>query len=318
MRIVRGPLLLSHRIVASVLIGLGFVLVIAGAVVVWTIRDSSADAYRDRVSLAQEFAQRVNDRLAGNIHILEHESSEVTLDSGHPLTGDQQQNLNDLRTLLGNVIQISVLDNASAVIWATPPGPSVSVTRSASLPSSQPALRDGRSQASVCTSSLKPDQPLVCLAVPLNDVQGNQTGVLIGAIDPASFVSASVLANPGYPAIHVELIDGTGYDIVGTGEYFPGAGTEHQQLLAPLIASQTAGYRIHHPPAQDHMPSHVVAYAPVPLLPSWGVVLEEPQDNALALQRHLSQRVWSRLRRSCSAPLRPGSTYGGSWVRSRI
>ena len=292
LRIARRPLLLRHRIVASVLIGLALVLVIAGAVVVWTIRDSSKDTYRDRVSLAQEFAQRVNDDLAGNVHILEHESSEVTLDPGRPLTEDQQQNLDDLRAVLGNVVQISVMDRVGAVIWTDPHAPSESVTQpAASLSSSQPALRDDRSQVSACTSSLKPDQLLVCLTVPLNNAQGDHTGVLIGAIDPASFVSTSLLTKPGYPAIHVELIDGAGHDIAGTGEYFPGAGTEHQQLLASLVASQTAGYRIHNPPSTDHMPNHLVAYAPVPLLPSWGVVLEEPQDNALALQRHLTQRL---------------------------
>lgn len=291
MRIIRGPLLLSHRIVASVVIGLGFVLVIAGAVVVWTIRDSSDDAYRDRVSLAQEFAQRVNDVLKEDVQVFEHEGSEVTLQAGQPLSQDQQQNLDDLRTVLGNVAQISVTDNAGAVIWVDPQTPADSGSQKSSHPASSPAPRAGQSQVDECSSTVEPDKPLVCLSVTLYDPQGGRAGVLIGRLDPASLVPPSLRTNAMSATMNVELITAAGQDVAGTREYFPGAATEHQKLLAPLIASQTAGYRIHNPRAQDHVPSHIVAYAPVPLLPSWGVVLEEPKDNALALQRHLIQRL---------------------------
>jgi signal transduction histidine kinase len=64
------------------------------------------------------------------------------------------------------------------------------------------------------------------------------------------------------------------------------------------MARRVSGYRIHDPPPMQsadgevlQISSHIVAYAPVSLLPAWGVVVEQPEDVVLAAPRQLETRL---------------------------
>jgi signal transduction histidine kinase len=61
--------------------------------------------------------------------------------------------------------------------------------------------------------------------------------------------------------------------------------------MADLVQAQTAGYRIHETVPGAPYSRHVVAYAPVSMLPAWGVAVEQPIDQVLAMPKQLERRL---------------------------
>jgi signal transduction histidine kinase len=61
--------------------------------------------------------------------------------------------------------------------------------------------------------------------------------------------------------------------------------------MADLIASRSSCYRIHEESPGAPYSRHVVAYAPVSRLPVWGVAVEQPIDQVLAMPRQLERRL---------------------------
>jgi methyl-accepting chemotaxis protein len=57
------------------------------------------------------------------------------------------------------------------------------------------------------------------------------------------------------------------------------------------MAAHLAGYRLHVHPLSIASGGHLVAYAPVLALPSWGVVLEQPRDAVVDGPRRLATRL---------------------------
>ncbi len=165
MRIGLSYLSLSRRIVASVAVGLGFILLLFGLVVGWTIRESTEAEYSERVALAQTLAANVDPARPGF-----------------------------------NVLPGSMIGNG----------------------------------------------------------------------------------------VEVQLVDGNGRLLAGDRDH-DGDLAEHERLLAPFMKSETAGYRIHEP--SGDRATHVVAYAPVPESPSWGIIVEEPRDAVVAAPRMLEERL---------------------------
>ena len=130
-----------------------------------------------------------------------------------------------------------------------------------------------------------------CLAVPLRDTSGRLVGTLMADVDPRhpalSLVPASEVGN----GMRVQLLDRDGRLLAGSQENGLWGTPEHYELLAHLMATGAAGYRVHRPVPGTTALSHLVAYAPVSLLPTWGVVVEQPRDVVLALPRRLQQRL---------------------------
>jgi signal transduction histidine kinase len=125
---------------------------------------------------------------------------------------------------------------------------------------------------------------LACIAVPMHDPSGRLVGVLMAELD-SDHPSLGILpsADPS-SGIRAQFLSGnSSADTVYT--------TEHRTLLADLIQTQSAGYRIHETAPGARIPSHVVAYAPVTELPSWGITVEQPQDLVLAMPRRLELRL---------------------------
>lgn len=91
--------------------------------------------------------------------------------------------------------------------------------------------------------------------------------------------------------MRVQLLDRDGRLLAGIQENGLWGTPEHYELLAHLMATGAAGYRVHRPVPGTTALSHLVAYAPVSLLPTWGVVVEQPRDVVLALPRRLQQRL---------------------------
>jgi hypothetical protein len=92
-RIRVGHVTLARRIVFSVALGLAVILVLFGVVAIWTVRDSTQTAYRERVDLAQVFASRADDSMRRSWDSFAGAAGELRLERGKPLTVSQRETL---------------------------------------------------------------------------------------------------------------------------------------------------------------------------------------------------------------------------------
>ncbi|MBI2322878.1 MAG: HAMP domain-containing protein [Chloroflexi bacterium] len=289
-RQMRSPSL-SRRIVVSVAVGLGLIQLFFGVVALWSIQESSEAAYRERVMLAQVLAEHVDEALRYAMATLQHEATEITLEAGHPLTESQRSEAAEARRRIGGFVIVSIIAAGGTTLWTDPEVGGALIGTPLEHPSAQLALRRGTAQMSEFRSATDSEAAFLCMAVPLRDRAGQVTGVLMAELDPDHPTLNLLFPSAASEGVHVQLVSGTGQSIAGTRELDPSMVAEHQTLMGEFIATRTAGYRIHAPSSEGWFPSHLVAYAPVPSLPSWGVVVEQPQDLVLAVPHQLQQRL---------------------------
>lgn len=268
---------LAQRIVASVIIGLALILVLFGLVAHWTTRDATESAYRERVILAQTLATSIDDVLRYSLETLKREAVDLP---GSPTS------LNDLRLRLGSFSSVTVTDSTGVVIWTNPSSSNIVVGQRLDNPAVDVVLANG--QAEIAESRGEGQKIFASLGVPLKDSSGRLTGALMAELDPGH-PAANLLPSQIARGIQVQLMDVQGNFLAGTENANRGA-KEHQALLADLMAAHRSGYVIHEPKGGATFPSHVVAYAPLSLLPSWGVAIEQPTDIVLAMPRQLEER----------------------------
>lgn len=280
---------------ASVAIGLGLILLLFGLVAAGTIQQSTDAAYRERVILAQALASHVDDQIHQALVTLEREAGDFTLAPGRPLTEDQRHRLIDLRSQESNFAILSIVDVEGNTAWADPSGSEVSVGDPYHDRAIRLVVDTNQPQIVETTSPTDVREIFACLAVPLHDSSGRVAGVLMAEFDPShpalELLPASQAGSEAGNELEAQLVNATGRILASNEPSSPGYVFEHQALLADLMASQTPGARIHELPPDAGAPSHLVAYAPVSLLPTWGIVIEQPRDVVLAAPRELQQRL---------------------------
>ncbi|MBI4497793.1 MAG: GAF domain-containing protein [Chloroflexi bacterium] len=285
------PRSLSGRIVTSVALGLTFLLLVFGAVVLWTVDESAEAAYAERVTLAQAFVRRVDDVLRYALVTLEREAVGLRINPGQPLTDHQIRHLDDLHRQIGIFTVLSMTDTLGSTVWTYPQRADIRIGAPLTHPSVQLVLRTDRPQITELPSPTGEDTVFACLAVPLHDENGRLVGALMAEIDPGHPALTLLPSEEGGDGVHVSLMNAAGRVLAGSEVVHAGVGPAHRALLDDLIVGQVAGYRVHQPPPETGIPAHLVAYAPVWLLPSWGVVVEQVQDVVLALPYRLQQRL---------------------------
>ncbi len=292
MRLSLRPLSLGHRIVARVALGLALVLALFGFVALWTIRETSEAAYAERVTLAQLVANRVDDMLRYTVATLEREGADLSFRRGDSPSPDQRKRLMDVRERIESITRISIADLEAISVWADPsPTTGATIGLGLGAQSIQLVLRDGASQIAQCSPRDEAEEALACVAVPLRDASGQITGALIAEINPGHSSLSLVPTGEVGQGINAQLLDLDGRFLAGTTGYSPRIVAAHRALLADLMDAGSAGYRIHEPGPGASFASHIVAYAPVLPLPSWGITIEQPQDVALDLPRRLEGRL---------------------------
>ncbi len=280
------PSSLGRRIVTSVAIGLALVLILFSVVSLWTIQEATDSAYAERVALAQALVWHVDDILGYSLTTLETEASSIS---------DHQPGQLD-RSLFAS---LALTDANGDAVWADPPRPGVAVGQPWPDPGVAAALSSGAPQVTQMPLPNR-ERAFANLAVPVRDEGGQITGVLSAEVDPGLPGLNLLPVRPVGDSIQVHLMNSDGWILAGSAE--DGLDTQmdraHAVLLADLIQNRSAGYRIHSPPPVQTtsgewvtIPSHIVAYAPISLLPTWGVVVEQPKDVVLASSRELEVRL---------------------------
>ncbi len=286
-----APASLARRIAASVALGLALILVLFSLVAQWTIQDSSAVEYGERVMLAQLMASRVDELLRYSIAALAREASAVTAPSDAAVSDAPLLQLARLRGNTGIFARVVVVDPVGRIVWEDPPGnrptPRTSIGDAgliAVVGSGQPLIAEGIST----TGGAK---HIAALAVPIHNQQDRTIGALVGEIDPDNPALNLLPTGEVGEKVYAQLLNVQGEVLAGTADYNPRFAADHRVLLGDIMDNHVPGYRIHEPPPGVDFSSHIVAYAPVGLLPSWGVVVEQPKDVVLAIPRQLQARL---------------------------
>ncbi len=282
------PLSLSRRIVLTAGIGLGAILALSGLFVTWAVQQTTTAAYEERVQLAQHLAARVDDVLTFTSSSLQQDLTDFQVEPGEPLSSEQEQQLTNLEPATGKFTSVSVGDAAGNLLWVDPTRSDIQQMQPSNFPAVQQALKTNTAQTAACVPHPDPSLSQACFAVPLHDSNSQVSGVLLAVFDPSDTVPNFMLSSEINQNMAIQIIQ-TGSNSPPTTTDMAGLmASEHEKLLAPLIADRTSGYRIHHPPVG---PVHMVAYAPISVIPSWGVTLEEPHDSVVALPGKLERRL---------------------------
>ncbi len=288
------PQSLRHRIVLSVVAGLASILLLYGLVALWTLRESTRSAYAERVTLATALAYHVSHVLTYDLMLLEREVAQLDVRPGTPLDAVQRQRLANLYLRLGMVATLTLADASGTAVWTEPERADIAIGSPLRHPSVQLALTTGRPQVSEWTSQEAGGTVFACLAVPLRDAKGQLSGVLMAEIDPANEALHLMPSSDFGAGIHAQLVNSAGILLAGSASPYFRDTAEHMALLSGLLTARTAGYRLHtagSPFGVLGLSGHIVAYAPIPVLPSWGVVIEQPRDALVAAPRRLAVRL---------------------------
>ncbi len=288
-RLLRGPSL-SRRIIASVALGLSLVLALAGVVALWTIQESTEAAYRERLAVARAVVWHVDRVLRSTEASLERAALELRLEPGGPVSEADARVLANLRLQLGRYVALRAVDARAATVWADPGAAAAAAGPGAADEAVRRAFQTGEPALAEVAQPGDADGALACLVVPVRDARGAVSGAVMADLDPADPGAGLLPAPDARDGLRIDLVDVDGRLLDGT-DPTPGGRDAHRGLLADLMATRTAGYRVHEPPHSALYEAHVVAYAPVSLLPAWGILVEQPQDVVLAAPRALQVRL---------------------------
>lgn len=288
MRFIPRSFPLSRRIVLTAGMGLGSILALSGLFVVWAVQQTTQAAYAERVQLAQHLASRVDDVLRFTSSSLTQDLSDFELDPNQPLDAQQQQKLSGLQPAAGKFASLTVGDANGNLLWVDPTRGDILRGQPLDYFAIQQALKTDTAQTLACAPDQDPSQSKVCFTVPLHDAGRHLSGVLLAIFDTSDTVPNFMLASEVNSNMAIQVIQTDASNSSSSPDLDERMAADHKMILASLIATRTSGYRIHHPPKG---PVHMVAYAPVSVVPSWGITLEEPHDSVVALPGKLEHRL---------------------------
>ncbi len=267
---------LRYRIAAGVILGLAVLLSAFGYIAIRAIGQTKDVALEERLRLAETTAGSVDALVEHTVLQLE---AAATLDAVRE-EGCDSDEVQSLYHVLGTFDTISCLDASGEVQW-TVPATSQTVSRSiVDDPAFVEALGSAESTV-IETSLLDAEHPAIAFVVSsIRDDRGNALAFLLGELH-LSHMELGLVSLPDQPeSVSAALVDhrgsivarGDGGDVVEADEHAP--------ILQDFIARNTSGTIIHQ--------NHVVAYFPLSSL-SGGVVIEQQEDQALAVPRDLQR-----------------------------
>lgn len=278
---------MRYRITLSVAIGLAVILGTFSYFALSAVNESKDAAFRERTLWAKAMALHVDSALTRTLERFRLIAGVIATNWG-PGERSPEPTLDYSSYLYGS--DLAILSPDGQVLWSGSPA-----TENGSdefLPTSLlgEAAVQRNAGIAACPNQSSSAPPYLCLAAPIIAGDGTLLGLLGGRLDPQQ-PDLDLIPSPQLgKTAHVELLTGTGVVALADVPEVTGA-TAHANALAPFIDQRTTGVKVHKVASGSSAKSHVVAYAPITVLPNWGIAVEQEQDEALALSTSLQRRM---------------------------
>ncbi len=253
---------------------------------------------QDRLTTARLVADYVDEALGRALTELKNTAQMIEGDGSKSNPEPQIEALEDMYSRLSIYTHgIYLLNKEGQVIWSKPEAPGVEGVNISAYPSISRAISSGESGISGLVSAPVTDAPAVFLTSPTKEGWQGNKGVLVVAIDLAQssiggFVQPIRLGETGY----VEIVDQNGVVVARTEpgpKLAPFEKSDHSGRFAALISAgkPTRGVcHTCHEPEQKVESKDVLAFVPLSEA-SWGVVIRQSEEEALASTNELRQRL---------------------------
>ena len=262
------------------------------------VNQATETMLQDRLTTARLVAAYVDDALGHALHELENTAHMIESDGAKNNLELRIEALEDTYSRLSIYTHsIYLLNDRGQVIWSKPETPGAEGVNISSYPSISQALSSGEASISGLVSAPVTDTPAILLTSPIKEEPPGSKGVLVVAIDLAQssiggFIQPITLGRTGY----VEIVDQNGIVVTRTEpgpRLAPFEKSDHSGRFAALISAgePTRGVcHTCHESGQRVEKKDVLAFVPLSEA-TWGVVIRQSEEEALASTRGLRQNL---------------------------
>ncbi len=253
---------------------------------------------QDRLTTAHLVADYIDEALELSLSELKATAQMIESDRTNGELKHQIEALEDIYSRLSIYTSGTyLLDEEGRIIWSKPEAPELNGINLSLYPSISQTIREGEASISGLISVPVIESPVVLLSCITKTAQQGSKGVLVVAIDPGKssiggFVQPIRLGKTGY----VEIVDQNGIVVTRTEpgpRLTPFEKSDHSGHFAALIATgePTRGVcHTCHVSEQKVEKRDVLAFVPLSEA-SWGVVIRQSEEEALAPARELRQSL---------------------------
>ena len=291
---------LLWRVMLLVVVGMAGVLAAFGVASLLAVNESRDHTLDERRALARATALHVDYVVRQSLASLD----ELALAEGFDLAdGDplpEQQALR--RTYLGSIFSrgLYLTDAQGYLLLTESSGPAHPGDDLGTIPAITAALTADRPSVSGLVPGIGDGTPVVLMAAPVRDADGLVQGAVIGEISLAGsslseIITSGVLGKTGY----VQIVDRQGTVLASTLPDTLLQENPHESLIADLAQKKEDSAGSCHSCHQSadattyaSREKEAMAFAPLEAAP-WGVLIRQPESEALAPARRLEQRaIW--------------------------
>ncbi len=276
---------LQRRITLYVAVGLAALFGIFAYVAIDSANRSSEVILNERVTVAQILATQIESAILASGNLVDSATSELSTVSEE---ADIQRIVDRLASNLG---EVNLQDGSALVVLFAGSGEVISSSSEENLPASLGDLANQSPQASpqlIHDASGRASLGFVST----NDSRTDPRLTMVALVQPGSGL-LTVPATEGdvTTQYRVELV-AAGGEILGSSEPVGSEFTSRHSDILDQLANNEAERAVEHVPVgtEGDTVNHVVAFAPLSNS-SLGVILEQPEDVALALPNDLRRRI---------------------------
>lgn len=299
---------LQRRIMAYVFVGLTILVSLFAYVALQAVDDSSDEILQERLILARTVASSVDRVVATTATLVAGVAASINR-SGATFPADAESSVNTLALALTDVNAgtppelVALIDGdgrAVARVGASSESDALLAFAAALPPGNAPVVVGGGAGG-----------PLIAVASSLaGDARDARVAAVI--LPSPQLLRVSDAASGDVGSYRTELIDADGIVLETSEGDRPLTPTRHIKIIRDSLNQQSSGVGEHSPPSASggEAERHVVAFAPLEEMP-WGIVVEQPEDVALAVPNDLRNRIlWI-------AGLGFLAALGVAWITSR-
>ncbi|MBI4277689.1 MAG: HAMP domain-containing protein [Armatimonadetes bacterium] len=269
---------LQRRIIASVLLGLGVVLLGLGYLVLLTFGYTREAALQERLALAQDKQHEIDEEIRDALGLLTRLGRVVapTLQAGDVAAA---------QAWLQRAVETAERFSAAAIVHPT--RGVIAVAGGAPLPRwiSSPSALIARTGTGRGVVEADGSPASIALVAPIS-ITGTAGLWLAAELHRSRLERHLTPHDRTLGAYEAEVMSTRGRVAASPG--LLRIESKHEALVATLARERRAGVILHGTPNGAH--DHYVAYAPLAVLPGWGVIIEQSRDVVVALPVRL--RRW--------------------------